>query len=85
MQFLDKQLQIPRFKRKRCEIQLKIECFLEKYCLISLMWNLKRNDTKGTYLPNRKRFTDLENELMVVQVGERAEGIIREFGSTCTH
>lgn len=36
----------PRFKRKRLEILLKIECFLEKYRLTSLMWNLKRNNTK---------------------------------------
>ena len=44
------------------------------------MWNLKRNDRyKGTYLQNRSKLTDLENELTVI--GESCgEGIVREFG-----
>ena len=37
----------------------------------------KRKWYKWTYLQNRKRFTDLENKLMVA--GE--EGIVREFGT----
>ena len=45
----------------------------EKYDL-PYMWTLKRNYT-NEILQNRKRLTDLENELMVA--GE--EGIVREF------
>ena len=44
------------------------------------MWTLKRNYT-NELLQNRKRLTDLENEPMVA--GE--EGIVRDFGWTCTH
>ena len=29
------------------------------------MWNLKRNDITNLYLQKRKRFTDIENELIV--------------------
>ena len=38
-------------------------------CNITSMWNLKRQDIKWTYLPNKNRFTDLENELMVSRGG----------------
>ena len=36
------------------------------------------------YLQNRKRLTDLENELMVAREKGKGEGIVREFGM-CTH
>ena len=32
------------------------------------------------YLQNRKRLTDLENELMVARGKDVGEGIVREFG-----
>lgn len=31
----------------------------------------EKKQYKGTYLPNRKRLKDLENELIVVRVGGR--------------
>ena len=34
---------------------------------IPYMWNIKRNDTKWTYLQNRKRLIDLENTLIVAR------------------
>ena len=36
------------------------------------------------YLQNRKRLTDLENELMVAREKGEGEGIVGEFGM-CTH
>ena len=36
------------------------------------MWSLKRNNTNE--LTNRKRFTDLENELMVARGKEGGKG-----------
>ena len=44
---------------------------------IYYMWNLKRNDANELNLQNRKRLTDLENELMVAW----GEGRIRDFGN----
>ena len=43
------------------------------------MRNLKKTDANETYLQNRNRLTDLENELMVTR-GEGGGGIVREFG-----
>ena len=39
----------------------------EKYHDIPHMWILKKKLYKWTYLQNRKRLTDLENELMVAE------------------
>ena len=47
---------------------------------ITYMRNLKRNDNKWTYLQNRNRLTDLDNELMVTRGEGWGEGIVREFG-----
>ena len=41
---------------------------------IAYMGNLKKKWYKWTYLQNRNRLTDLENELMVAGVGRRVEG-----------
>ena len=54
---------------------------------IAYMWNLKkkRKRYKWTYLQNRNRLTDLENELMVTR-GERwvaGEEHIGSLGLTC--
>ena len=38
----------------------------DKYHII-YMWNVKKSDTKLTYLQNRNRFTDVENKLMVTK------------------
>ena len=47
---------------------------------IAYMWNLKKQLYRWTYLQNRNRLTDLENELMVTR-GEGLEGgIVKEFG-----
>ena len=38
----------------------------DKYHMVSpIMWNLKKNAYKWTYLQNRSRVTDVENKLMV--------------------
>ena len=53
----------------------------DKYHMILLIWgiwNFKKR-YKWTYLPNRKRLTDIENKLMVSK-GEAAEGINEEVG-----
>ena len=34
---------------------------------ITYMWNLKKKDTKRTYLQIRSRFLDLENKFMVTK------------------
>ena len=46
---------------------------------IPSMWNLKRNDYRWTDLQNRKRLTDLGNEIMVAGGRDGAKGE-REFG-----
>ena len=46
------------------------------YLFFFKFFYLKRNDTNELTYKNRKKLTDLENELMVA--GE--EGIVREFG-----
>ena len=46
----------------------------DKYC-ITYMWNLKKKKRyKWTYLQNRNRLTDIENNRMVTK-GEIGEGI----------
>ena len=47
---------------------------------ITHMWNLKKNWYKWTYLQNRNRPTDLENELMVTRGEGWGRGIDWEFG-----
>ena len=44
------------------------------------MWNLKKRICKRTYLQNRNRLTDLENELMVTRGEGGGGGTDWEFG-----
>ena len=44
----------------------------DKYHMISLIWNLK-NDTNETYLQNRNRLTDIENQLCLPKGKGREE------------
>ena len=46
------------------------------YLFFFKFFYLKRNDTNELTYKNRKKLTDLENELMVAG----GEGIVREFG-----
>ena len=45
----------------------------DKYHMISVVCGILKKRYKGTYLQNRNRLTDLENELMVIG-GGRVEG-----------
>ena len=53
----------------------------DKYKCITYMWNLKKKWYKWTYLQNRNRLIDLENELNGCRgEGWGEEGMVREFG-----
>ena len=47
----------------------------QKHCMISLICRIEKEMVR-----NRKRLTDLENELMVPQGEHSGEGKAREFG-----
>ena len=51
------------------------------YHMTSLNVESKKKSYKGTYLHNRKRLTDLENELMVA----RGKGYAGTWERSCTH
>ena len=54
--------------------------------MISLICGIKKKKRyKWTYLQNRKRLTDLENEFMVTGGKGGGRGIVREFGIDNVH
>ena len=52
----------------------------DKYYMLSLICGIQKKWYKWTYLQDRNRLTDLENELMVTRGQEWGEGIFRELG-----
>ena len=68
-----------------CNTELSKSDKKEKYLIIFLTWNLKRNDTNELYLQNRNILTDLENDFMVTREKGGREGELGSLGWTGTH
>ena len=68
-----------------CHTELSKSDKKEKYLIIFLTWNLKRNDTNELYLQNRNILTDLENDFMVTREKGGREGELGSLGWTGTH
>ena len=58
----------------------------EMPCNIPYMWSQRRNDANELNLQNRKRLTDLEDELNALPEGkDGGMGSLGSLGWTCTH